>query len=152
MINERQELLTHDFNLKNNSRELDKIARHIELMENMVKDIALTKVMSFGTYNKLYNQTVHFLDNLGILSLKTMQLDEEIERMYKKHYMNAPELGKKMWYEHYSMLNKPYTVLKNKCYGILDDLNVEHKLIFKTKSKNDFSPKCKALDVVEEED
>jgi len=50
-------------------------------------------------------------------------IEDDIERLYTLHYAKFPELAKKLCNDHYENIHHPYTLLKNRCFRMLEDLD-----------------------------
>jgi hypothetical protein len=71
----------------------------------------------------MYEEIIRILDYVGNLSQSVFNIEEKLEKEYTLQYHHAPELGKKLYWDHYETLHHPYTILKNRCFRLLEDLD-----------------------------
>lgn len=118
-----QEFITYDFKLPNHSNELSKADDIIQKLKQKITKLQTTKVLDDKTHVCLYEEVIRVLDYLGRLSMPAFGIEEEMERMYTLKFHHSPELGKKLWLDHYDIVHHPYTLLKNRCFKLLDELD-----------------------------
>ena len=87
--------------------------------------------MSLKQYTKMYDEIVRGLFYLGNLSLPAFATEDIIEKKYFEIYKHAPELAKKLWWDHYESVHRPYTLFKNRLFKMIEDLNDLYILIHK---------------------
>jgi hypothetical protein len=131
MLNES--FITHDFQLPNHSNELCKAEEIIEKFKSKLKLLEKNKFVTDQNHITLYEEIVRILDYVGRLSMPAFAIEEELERMYVLQYPKSPELAKKLWSDHYEQIHHPYTLLKNRCFRMLEDLD---NLYIKLNKKN----------------
>ena len=119
-------LLEHDFNLPDYSNELSKADEIIEKLKNRLKIIQNQKRIDDKFHTVTFEEIIRVLDYLGKLSTPAFEIEDELEEMYKMKFLKAPELGKKLWLEHYENIHHPYNLLKNRCYKLLEELDSEY--------------------------
>jgi hypothetical protein len=122
MLNE-ENFITHDFKLPNHYNELCKAEEVIEKLKNKFKKIEKTKTINDKNHDELYNEIIRILDYVGRLSMPAFAIEDDIERLYTLHYAKFPELAKKLWNDHYENIHHPYTLLKNRCFRMLEELD-----------------------------
>jgi hypothetical protein len=127
-----ENFITHDFKLPNHHNELCKAEEVIEKLKNKFKKIEKTKIINGKNHDELYNEIVRILDYVGRLSMPAFAIEDDIERLYTLHYAKFPELAKKLWNDHYENIHHPYTLLKNRCFRMLEELD---KLYIETHKK-----------------
>jgi len=118
--------IKHDFNLPDHSNELLMATEIIQKIKNKLKQIKKIKNINDKTYEQLYEETIRILDYIGNLSMSVFKVEEEIERMYTMQFQHSPQLGKKLCNDHYTNIHHPYSLLKNRCFKLLDDLDDEY--------------------------
>jgi hypothetical protein len=118
-----ENFITHDFKLPNHYNELCKAEEVIEKLKNKFKKIEKTKTINDKNHDELYNEIVRILDYVGRLSMPAFAIEDDIERLYTLHYAKFPELAKKLWNDHYENIHHPYTLLKNRCFRMLEELD-----------------------------
>ncbi|MBN1183450.1 MAG: hypothetical protein JXB49_14250 [Bacteroidales bacterium] len=111
------------FKLPDHSSQLKKADEVIESLKHNIKDLETNNNINDKIHSTLYEETVRILDYVGTLSIPVFRLEEEIESHYTMKFLNAPELSKKLFNDHYEKLHRPYTLLKNRCFKILEDLD-----------------------------
>lgn len=115
--------IEHDFNLPNHCNELQKASDIIKELTNRFDKFQFHAFITDVEHDTTYNETIKILDYVGRLSNYVFNIEEDIERMYRKQYPKSPELSKKLCFDHYEELHKPYTRLKNRCFRLLEDLD-----------------------------
>ena len=60
---------------------------------------------------------------MGNLSLPAFACEDIIEKEYFTKYKHAPELAKKLWWDHYERIHRPYTLFKNRLFKMIEDLD-----------------------------
>ena len=127
-----ENFITHDFKLPNHHNELCKAEEVIEKLKNKFKKIERTKTINDKNHDELYNEIIRILDYVGRLSMPAFAIEDDIEQLYTLHYAKFPELAKKLCNDHYENIHHPYTLLKNRCFRMLEDLD---KLYIETHGK-----------------
>jgi hypothetical protein len=127
------QFIEHDFNLPNHETQLQKAEEVIEKLKDKFKHIQITKSIDDNTHTTLYEEVIRILDYVGNLSKSAFAIEEDIEQLYTLRFHHAPELGKKLCNDHYEKIHHPYTLLKNRCFKLLEDLDAEY---YKRKKKH----------------
>jgi hypothetical protein len=127
---QEQEFITHDFKLPNHSNELSKADDVIEKLKKKLLIYETNKAIDDKTFSIFYEEIIRVLDYLGRLSMPCFAIEDELEQMYILKYHKFPELGKKLWIDHYEKIHHPYTLLKNRCFKMLDELDEFYKALY----------------------
>jgi hypothetical protein len=122
-MNKSNEFLKCDFNLPNYDDELAKAEDVVDKIKNNVKILEIEYNITSETHSRLFEHIIRILEHIGKLSIPAFNIENELEETYKIKYLHAPELGKKLWTDHYGMIHHPFNTLKNRCYKLLDDLD-----------------------------
>ena len=121
-MHDYHELIEHDFKLPSHDNELSSAGDVIEkLKESVNQTITNVQIISDKRFVEVYEQIIMVLDYVGRLSMPAFAIEDEMEEMYKMHYLHAPELGKQLWFDHYEKVHHPYNILKNRCFKLLDE-------------------------------
>jgi hypothetical protein len=128
--------ITHDFRLPNHSNELCTAEEIIEKLKTKFKEIQENKTIDDKSHDYLYNEVIRILDYVGRLSMAVFAIEEEMEKLYVLQYKQSPELAKKLWNDHYEELHHPYTLLKNRCFRMLEELDKEYQKVHKKNPPN----------------
>jgi hypothetical protein len=136
MTVDREQFLTVDFKLPNHSNELSKAEEIIEKLKLKVEQHAANNTIDDKLHDFLYNELVRVLDYVGRLSMPAFAIEDELEQMYIIKFKNAPELAKKLWLDHYEDIHHPYTLLKNRCFRLLELLDESYYEKFKKNPPN----------------
>lgn len=129
MITEEQEQqldTKHDFNLPDHGNELSKAEDLIDKLKNRFKLIQTQRCINDKNHEEIFETIMNLLFYVGDLSKCVFDIGDSIEELYFKRYKKTPELAKALWLEHYGRLHRPYNVLKNRCYRLLDELDAEY--------------------------
>lgn len=129
-------LETSCFDLPDNTPKLKDIELRLEKFKIYVNKIGENNGITDEIHSKVYDKVCNILDKLGKLSTPVLDTFDKLEELYTLKYINTPELGKRIWIEHYCELNKPYTLLKNRCVTILENLDYYYKKKYKTYPPN----------------
>ena len=128
---ENETLLICDLRLPDHTTELTNAAEVIEKFKIKFDAIKHTNSIDAKTHSRLYEEVVKILDYLGRLSMPVFEIEDRLERMYTLEYCQTPSLGKKLWLDHYDSLHHPYSLLKNRCFRLLEELDDEYIRVWK---------------------
>lgn len=131
-----EQFITHDFNLPNHDNELSKAEEVIEKLKNGLRIIEIQRTIDDKTHTTMFEQVIRVLDYVGKLSMPAFAIEDQMEELYKIQFLHAPELGKKLWLDHYGSIHYPYNLLKNRCYKLLEELDAEYFKRHKTHPPN----------------
>jgi len=131
-----QEFIVHDFNLPNHENELSKADDIIEKLKSKIRIIRVRGSIDDKSHTELFEEVVRVLDYTGGLSMSVFEIEDDMEEQYKMRFLHAPILGKTLWQEHYGHLHRPYNLIKNRCYKLLDELDEEYKERYKKHPPN----------------
>jgi hypothetical protein len=135
-MTDREQFITHDFKLPVHSNELSKAEEIIEKLKHRLEVLQMQRTIDDKSHDLLYNEIVRILDYVGRLSMPAFAIEEEIEQMYVLQFKHAPQLGKHLWLLHYEDIHHPYTLLKNRCFRLLEDLDQTYFKKFNTQPPN----------------
>jgi len=136
MTVDREQFLTVDFKLPCHSNELSKAEEIIEKLKHRLEVIAMQRTIDAASHDKLYNEIVRVLDYVGRLSMPAFAIEDELEQMYIIKFKNAPAMAKKLWLDHYEDIHHPYTLLKNRCFRLLEELDALYFKKYNTQPPN----------------
>lgn len=120
---QKNEYIEYDFNLPNHVNELNNAENMIEKYQKELKNLQNLGTVNNHDYLALYEKVINILDYVGMLSLPAFNIEDKLEDLYTNKYIHFPELAKKLWLDHYKTIHRPYNILKNRCYSLLDDLD-----------------------------
>jgi len=132
----QEEFIVHDFNLPDNANDIAKADFVIEKLKKKVDKLKVNNVLTDISFVVLYEEIVRVLAFVGNLSVPAFDIEDELEAMYTKQYIHAPELAKKLWLDHYEKIHHPYSLMKNRCYKLLDDLDELYRALYKKDPPN----------------
>lgn len=127
-------LLEIDLVLPDHTSELeetDEYIKNLKLKFTGYRADRIDSPMTTKQYSILYEEIVRGLYYLGNLSLPAFATEDIIEKKYFETYKHAPELAKKLWWDHYESVHRPYTLFKNRLFKLIEDLNDLYILIHK---------------------
>lgn len=136
MSTETHELIVHDFNLPNQKNQLSSVEETINKLKRVIAKTICQHTLTPEKHEQLYEEVVVALDKVGRLSKPAMEIEDKLEAMYTLKYPHSPQLAKKLWYEHYEMLHHPYSILKDRCFRMLNELDNEYQDKFKKNPPN----------------
>jgi len=105
-----------------NKTELDKATKFISRVSKKVNNHLLSLKLPKDEFIELYQEILRVLFNVGELSEPIFEIQDKLEEKYNLAYSHSPALATKLFWEKYSDAHKPYTILKNRCYTLLDNL------------------------------
>ena len=128
-------LLPLELNVPDHSQELQTIEENIDKRSFELEFITKNNLMDDYHHTALYEATFKELISLGHLSQPIFNLQDSIEEVYTKQYLHdtktlKPHQVKRLWYSHYESLHKPYTILKNRCWRLLNQIDAQFFLTF----------------------
>jgi hypothetical protein len=123
---ESDQFLIPDIQLPDHTVELTKADEIVKNLKCKLKQLQITKQIDAKTHTSMYEEIVRVLDYVGRLSKPLFEMEESLERMYVLHYPKSPQLAKKLCNDHYETLHYPYTIQKNRCFKMLEDLDKEY--------------------------
>jgi hypothetical protein len=112
-----------DTELPNHTVELAKADEIIKNLKVKLKQLIITKKLDGNTHTLLYEEIIRILDYVGRLSIPLFEIEEKMVEQYILKYPKSPQLAKKLCNDHYEQLHYPYTILKNRCFKLLEDLD-----------------------------
>jgi spore coat protein CotH len=122
----KEEFITVDFNLPDHTNELSKAEELIDKYKKRFEIMQMQHSINDCTHTELFEEVVRCLAYIGKLSETRFAIEDELEAMYIKRYKHQPALGKQLWLEHYDEIHHPYTLLKNRCFRLLELLDTEY--------------------------
>ena len=128
--------IKYDFNLPNHNNELSNAEEVIEKLKDKLKKIKKDKNINDTVHETMYEEAIRVLDYVGGLSDSIFKIGDEMENFYKMEYLHSPELGKKLWLDNYDKIHHPYDLLKNRCFTLLDELDIEYRRRFRKNPPN----------------
>ena len=130
-MEESLEIITTDFNLPNHDNELSKAGDIIEKLKLRINStINVVEHITDNEFVRVYEEVIMVLDYVGRLSMPAFAVEEQMEEHYKLKYLNSPELGKQLWLDHYEVVHHPYSILKNRCFKLLDEWDKYYKSLY----------------------
>jgi hypothetical protein len=133
---QKEEYITHDFKLPNHSNELSKATDFIEKLKLKIEKLKAEKSIDGNVHTTVYEEVIRVLDYVGRLSMPAFEIEEPMREMYIMQYKHSPLLAKKLWIDHYEKIHHPYTLLKNRCFRLLDELDTMYFKKFKKQPPN----------------
>lgn len=122
-----------DFNLPDHSNELSKAEEVIQKLKKRFEVAQMQRTINDCTHTEMFEQIVRCLLYVAKLSEPAFEIEDQLEAMYTKNFKHCPALGKTLWLQHYDEIHHPYSILKNRCYRLLELLDEEY---FKRHGKN----------------
>jgi hypothetical protein len=118
--------ITIDLNLPQDSNELSRIEETISKLKVRIETIIEKKLITDDIHEDTYEEVVIALDKVGKLSEPAFAVEEQIETMYTLKYPHNPAFAKLIWYAHYEEVQHKYSLLKNRCFRMLDELDMAY--------------------------
>lgn len=122
--------------LPDHSNELSKAETVISTIREKFDNVCKLKSIDNITHNALYEETVRILAYVGVLSVSIFNIENELSEIFEMRYISTPELAKKLWYDKYEDLHRPYTIYKNRCFKLLDEFDIEFRKVNKCEPAN----------------
>ncbi len=125
-----------DTELPDHTVELAKADEIIKNLKTKLKQLINTKQLDGQIHTLLYEEIIRILDYVGRLSISIFEIEEKMAEQYTLKYPKSPQLAKKLYNDHYEHLHYPYTLQKNRCFKMLEDLDNEYKKRWKKNPPN----------------
>lgn len=122
-----------DFKLPDHSNELSKAEEVIQKLKKRFEIVQMQRTIDDCTHDEMFEQIVRCLLYVAKLSEPAFEIEDQLEGMYIKNFKHCPAMGKTLWLQHYDEIHHPYSILKNRCYRLLELLDAEY---FKRYGKN----------------
>ena len=122
----KEEFINVDFKLPDHSNELSKAEEVIEKLKKRFEIVQMQHNINDANHLELFEELCRVLLYVGKLSQPAFDIEDQLEEMYTQHYKHAPAMGKTLWLEHYDDIHHPYTILKNRCFRLLELLDDEY--------------------------
>lgn len=120
--------IENDLKLPDHTKQLEEAEQYIREIRKEFKECTNNKQLPLKTYETLYDNITKALLYVGTLSMPAFNIEEKIEDTYLETYKDAPELGKKLWLDHYGEIHRPYNVLKNRLFRMFEELDEQYIL------------------------
>ena len=121
-----------DLKIPNHEKQLSYAETIIDKHKVRVKELRSSQTtdgLSKKDHKHMHKLIVQVLEYVGDLSMSIFDLGDEIETRYFTKYKATPELGKKLWLDHYHNLHYPYNTLKNRCFTLLEALDHIYEIV-----------------------
>lgn len=112
-----------DFNLPDHTAELFEAENRIAKLRTEIDFMNYNNAITMEFHTDYFEKIVRVLDYIGNLSKPAFGINQEIEDKYFLKYKHFPALAKKLWQEHYENIHRPYNILKNRCYRMLNAID-----------------------------
>jgi len=123
----KEVFLPVEFKLPNHTNELSKAEELIGKLKKRFEVMQVQKSINDCTHTELYEEIVRCLWYVAKLSEAPFAIEDQLEALYTLHYKHAPALGKQLWLRHYDEIHHPYSILKNRCFRLLELLDEEYQ-------------------------
>lgn len=125
-----EERIQVDFKLPNHGNELSKAEDVLEKIRYKFEKHKDSNSISDKAFIALYEETCKVLAYVGNLSRPAFEVEDELEALYTKRYIHAPELARQLWLDHYESIHHPYNLIKNRCYRLLEELDEFYQALY----------------------
>lgn len=115
--------------LRNAENEIESI----RLRLNRIKEL---RKINDEQFEQVFEGTCRQLFKISNLSIDVFDIQEDLKKKYNGLYPDDPKKAKTFFNLEYSELHKMYDILKNRCYAILDDLDLTYERFNKRKPPN----------------
>lgn len=122
-----QNFIVINFNLPDHTKELITADNLVAALTTKINQIITNNSLTSNLHTSLYEDVIKLLDWAGRMSMPLFEVEDDIEALYVKEYIHCPALAKELFYQHYEQLHKPYTLLKHRCYWLLDKLDATYQ-------------------------
>ena len=129
-MKEQNDFIQVNFELPNHTNQLTQAEEIINKLKRKIESYNHIP-LSDNAFIILYDDIIKILDYIGNLSNPAFNVQEDLEELYRKRYVHAPELAKQLWLSHYEKIHHPYNILKNRCFRLLDNLDELYLRLYK---------------------
>ena len=117
--------------IPNHVRELEKAEEYIEDVKFRFRHCERLEELSPSQYVDLHRDTLKALFHVAKLSEPAFNVEEKLEEQYFRMYVHSPALAKELFFKKYHEIHKPYNLLKNRCFTLLDQIEELYLLVHK---------------------
>ncbi|MCK9544442.1 MAG: hypothetical protein M0R03_20680 [Novosphingobium sp.] len=135
-IEEKEVNIECNFDLTNHDKELSDADDSLNNLKLKVIDAIVNKTLNDNVHLILYEEIIRVLDYVGRLSMQVFEINEELEKQYLFKYKKSPAMARELWLNHYDRLHRPYSLIKNRCFKLLDRLDMGYVDIYKKDPPN----------------
>lgn len=132
----KKEYIVHDFKLPDHTNELLVAEQTIGALKIKIQRMNRKHDITPELHNMFYEEVVKILDYVGLLSKPVFAISKTMEDLYIFKYPHDPRKAKKLWLSHYDELHHPYSLLKNRCFTLIDELDEAFVKRFKVQPPN----------------
>ena len=132
----KEDFITVDLQLPCHSNELSRAEEVIDKIKHRFEILQKQQSINDCTHTELFEEIVRCLLYIGKLSQTRFDIEDQLEALYTQQFKHAPALGKQLLFEHYDEIHHPYTILKNRCYRLLELLDEEYLSVHKKSPPN----------------
>ena len=112
-----------NLNLPDDVNRLTHFEETVNKLKIKVEKIIAEKLINDNIHENTYEDVVIALDGIGELSEPAFAIQDEVEKKYTLLYPHNPAFAKLIWYAHYEEIQHPYSLLKNRCFRLLEMLD-----------------------------
>lgn len=105
------------------TEELNKAEEIINDLKFKFKEYEIKQELTEEQFVKQYKEIIRVLYYVGKLSQSIFDIETKMETQYIRMYPHSPELASKLFDDHYHKLHKPFNLLKNRCFTLLESLD-----------------------------
>lgn len=128
-----KEKALNDIEISSDNEKIKNATKTINKFKKRVLYHKSIRSLSEQEYKDLFILIIQVLEYVGDLSIPMFNIQDQLEKNYNRMYKSSPELAKKLYLEHYHELHRPYNILKNRCFTLLEDME---KYYFKINHKH----------------
>jgi hypothetical protein len=132
----KEDFIAVDFQLPCHSNELSKAEEVIDKLKKRFEIIQKQQSINDCTHTDIFEEIVRCLLYVGKLSETRFAIEDQLEALYVQRYKHQPALGKQLMLEHYDDIHHPYSILKNRCFRLLELLDEEYLDVHKKTPPN----------------
>lgn len=122
----KEDFISIDLQLPVHTIELNKAEEAINKLKKRFEIAQMQRSINDCTHTEMFEQIVRCLLYVAKLSEPAFEIEDQLEKEYVLKFKHAPALGKQLWLEHYDEVHHPYSILKNRCYRLLELLDEEY--------------------------
>lgn len=115
--------------LRNAENEIESIRLRLNRIKGLRK-------INDEQFEQVFEGTCRQLFKISNLSIDVFNIQEDLQKKYNSLYPDDPKKAKMFFNMEYTELHKMYDILKNRCYAILEDLDLTYEKFNKRKPPN----------------
>lgn len=115
---------------------LGEAENYIVRRKKIITSTIISNCINDENHTELFDKVVNTLRYVGELSMEAFKIENELRDKYTLAFIHDSALGDIVFFKHYNTIHRPYNLLKNRCYKLLDTLDAAYEAKFNKQPPN----------------